>query len=60
MGLTDLMDRKYLMQMLQEIHNRLDKINFIVNNINIIGGNYLCSTLMQFALRAKLEALTVL
>ena len=48
------------MQMLQEIHNRLDKINFIVNNNNITGGNYLCSTLMQFALRAKLESLTVL
>ena len=26
------------MQMLQEIHNTLDKIDFIVNNKNIIGG----------------------
>ena len=38
MALTGLTDKKLLMQMLQEIHNTLDKIDFIVNNKNIIGG----------------------
>lgn len=38
MEVTDLMDKKLLMQMLQEIHNTLDKTKFIVNNKNIIGG----------------------
>ena len=38
MALTGLTDKRLSMQMLQEIHNTLDKIDFIVNNKNIIGG----------------------
>lgn len=38
MEVTDLMDKKLSMQMLQEIHNTLDKTKFVVNNKNIIGG----------------------
>ena len=38
MALTGLTDKKLLTQMLQEIHNTLDKTKFIVNNKNIIGG----------------------
>lgn len=34
----DLTDKKLLTQMLQEIHNTLDKNKIIVNNKNIIGG----------------------
>ena len=38
MGVTGLADRRLSMQMLQEIHNTLDKTKVIVNNKNIIGG----------------------
>lgn len=38
MALTGLTDKRLSMQMLQEIHNTLDKTKFIVNNKNIIGG----------------------